>query len=342
MSKHFSDKLPTRSLPVHRRWVAVGHGLYAVILSLALWGIQRDGDRTWMGTILLFSPRWVLGLPLLLLFPLAFRFRRRWLWGDAVLAGVLIGPVMGLEVPFLSHPAPAGNEPAIRVVTCNLRGNRLHLQRLLKMGTAADLLTLQECPPNSFADVPVELREGWHIQQDGQLCIASRYPLSDPKRRDRKSFGGWGTAALGCRVEWPHGAFHLVTLHLATPREGLEAILYSGQKGIAPLQANIELRSGESQGIRQWIAAEFGPCLVTGDFNMPVESQIYQRFWSQATNAYSQTGFGFGFTKFTRWHGVRIDHILLSDSWKVLEARVLSDVGSDHRPLEAVCVRRAI
>ncbi len=342
MSKHSSHKLSTRSLPAYRRWVAVGHGLYAVIQALALWGIHGDGDRTWLGTILLFSPRWVLGLPLLLLISLALRFRRRWLWSDAVFAGLLIGPVMGLKISVPSHPAPAENAPAIRVVTCNLRGNRSHLHQLFEVGTEADLLTLQECPPDSFADVPEKLREGWHIQQDGRLCIASRYPLSDPKRLDRKPFEGWGTAALGCRVEWPHGAFHCVTLHLTTPREGLEAILYSGQKGIAPLKTNTELRSRESDWVSQWIAAEFGPCLVTGDFNMPVESQIYQRFWSQETNAYSKAGCGFGFTKFTRWHGVRIDHILLSDSWKVLEARVLSDVGSDHRPLEAVCVRRAI
>ena len=55
-----------------------------------------------------------------------------------------------------------------------------------------------------------------------------------------------------------------------------------------------------------------GPFLVVGDFNAPVESVIYRRYWGDLRNAFSYAGFGFGSTRLNGWIRVRIDHILAS------------------------------
>jgi endonuclease/exonuclease/phosphatase (EEP) superfamily protein YafD len=66
---------------------------------------------------------------------------------------------------------------------------------------------------------------------------------------------------------------------------------------------------------------------------MPVDSAIYRRYWSAWQNAFSTAGLGFGYTKYTRRWGIRIDHVLAGDEWRVLEARVGPDLGGDHRPV---------
>ena len=78
-----------------------------------------------------------------------------------------------------------------------------------------------------------------------------------------------------------------------------------------------------------------GPLLVAGDFNMPEESAIYRRHWSGLNNAFSCAGYGFGTSKETRWHGIRIDHVLLGPGWSCLHTQVGPHLGGDHRPMVA-------
>jgi endonuclease/exonuclease/phosphatase (EEP) superfamily protein YafD len=46
-------------------------------------------------------------------------------------------------------------------------------------------------------------------------------------------------------------------------------------------------------------------------------------------------GWGYGYSKFTRWHGLRIDHVLADDNWRVANSYVADDHGGDHRPVVA-------
>jgi endonuclease/exonuclease/phosphatase (EEP) superfamily protein YafD len=74
---------------------------------------------------------------------------------------------------------------------------------------------------------------------------------------------------------------------------------------------------------------------VAGDFNMPIESAIYRRDWADFHNAFSEAGFGWGWTKWTRLFGVRIDHVLSRDGLVCTRAWIGGKTGSDHRPLVA-------
>ena len=79
--------------------------------------------------------------------------------------------------------------------------------------------------------------------------------------------------------------------------------------------------------------------IVAGDFNMPSDSRIYRACWAKYRNAFSDQGFGYGYTKWTPLrgsrYGLRIDHVLTSDHWHVQRAWIGPDVGSDHLPILA-------
>ena len=72
---------------------------------------------------------------------------------------------------------------------------------------------------------------------------------------------------------------------------------------------------------------------------MPPDSVIYRRYWGRYENAFSQTGFGFGKTRWTTMKGItfgiRIDHILSNEHWQPERCWVGPDIGSDHLPMFA-------
>jgi endonuclease/exonuclease/phosphatase (EEP) superfamily protein YafD len=72
---------------------------------------------------------------------------------------------------------------------------------------------------------------------------------------------------------------------------------------------------------------------------MPAESIFYRRDWLDYANAFSNAGFGYGLTMkvIIRGfrYGVRIDHILMSESLTAEKCWVAPDVGSDHLPVIA-------
>jgi endonuclease/exonuclease/phosphatase (EEP) superfamily protein YafD len=136
-------------------------------------------------------------------------------------------------------------------------------------------------------------------------------------------------------MDTPHGAIQFVNLHLPTPRDGIESFLGRDPEAVRTIDANTVLRSKASLAASHWIEQWADPLLIAGDFNTPVESAIYRNFWGHYTNAFSRSGFGWGYTKRTRWMGARIDHILGSPEWRCRRAWVGPDVGSDHLPVLA-------
>jgi endonuclease/exonuclease/phosphatase (EEP) superfamily protein YafD len=84
---------------------------------------------------------------------------------------------------------------------------------------------------------------------------------------------------------------------------------------------------------REWVDAGDGPTVVGGDFNLPVESSIFQRHWGDLINSFSAAGTGWGVTKRTTAIGVRIDHVLVGREWRVVSSFVGPEIGSDHLPL---------
>jgi endonuclease/exonuclease/phosphatase (EEP) superfamily protein YafD len=314
-----------------------GYLAFTLGLAALLWLV---GDLWWPATLLTFGPRWISLLPLPLLVPPAVLFRPTGL-APLVLGGaVSIGPVMGICIawPHSGAAEPDALGAPIRFLTCNVGGGA-DIEELLDYVLAEDpdVITLME----SGRDLPLP-REGdgdWQVRRVGGIFVASRYAIVATETLRSEQLASWHHPALRCTLRTPQGDVEVTAVHLATPREGLEAVLHSLWRGIPEMKRITALRWTESE-LASELAKSTGPSLVAGDFNMPVDSAIYRRYWSGWQNALSLAGFGFCQTKFTGHFGARIDHILANDDWQVMSARVGPHIGGDHRPVVAELRRR--
>ena len=134
----------------------------AILYTLAiicLWAwMVWEGDREWLATMILFSPRWLFGLPLPLLALAAAIWYRRLLVLLAIAAFVLIGPFMGFKANLAtSEAAPA----TLRVLTCNIAQNWFDKEAFAEVVVTEqpDVVALQEVGWNTKFIWPDE----WHV-----------------------------------------------------------------------------------------------------------------------------------------------------------------------------------
>lgn len=141
----------------------------------------------------------------------------------------------------------------------------------------------------------------------------------------------------------PAGDVDFCCVHLPSPRYGLAQVL-DRRTLLSPSRSGLideeeDERRRQSEEAAEVVAAISAPVILAGDFNLPTDSTIYRRSWSQYRNAFSMSGFGFGQTmrpEVRGWQfGIRIDHILTGPDWRPRRCWVGPDVGSDHLPLIA-------
>jgi endonuclease/exonuclease/phosphatase (EEP) superfamily protein YafD len=313
-----------------------GYLAVAAIACVTLWTLA---DRWWPATLFLFGPRWVLLLPLAALIPLALKRRVSLLIPLAIGAAIVLFPIMGLRLGWLSRLGSDEGTATLRVVTLNTDGAlgpALDLPFRLKEWRA-DIVALQEC--GEVLQAAVVGLEGWHRHATGQMCVLSRYPIrsaaitswDDLEAARERGIGG-SSQAVSYVIDTPHRSVQFVNLHLETPRKGLEGLF---ELDIGRVAENTTLRSIESSRTRSWLGAATGSVIIAGDFNMPVESAIYRRDWAEFRNAFSGAGVGFGMTRDNGWIQVRIDHILTGSHWQTKRVSVIRGAGHDHRPVVA-------
>ncbi len=321
------------------RWVTALSIAHLGAVALA-WLAIGFGDRSWPATLLLFGPRWALAIPLAALAPAALAVRSaRALAVQAAAAALAAWPLMGLCLSpkglgdALGPDASPGRD--LRIMSHNLGGRLVRptspaLLSVLER-VRPDVVALQECIP---AEEGVLAIEGWHAHAEDQICLLSRFPIRRVDARDRKDVwdrGGSG-AIVRYEIETPRGIVDVVDVHLETVREGLSALRH---RDLGEFEENLRERRWESSLARAWTRRAAGPVLVAGDFNMPVESAIYREEWGELANAFGEAGLGWGWTKRSRWLGVRIDHVLASPELECLGAWVGPETGSDHLPIIA-------
>ncbi len=329
-----------------------GYGFGVLGCAAVLW---IGGDVWWPGTLLLFGPRWVIGLPFFLLVPASLWAGRRLWLPLAVAALVFVFPFMGLELPNvfagnsvgasvgIGGRASEGIDEWLRIVSLNVahgRGLESSLQDLVAQWDA-DVIALQEC--GGVVERQVGTVEGYEGHVYGGLCLLSRFPILSAEGMNRQSFEAAGGAGWAIRygLLTPGGdTLNLMNLHLGTPREGLWEIRYgSFADGVAALRRSRALRRAEAERARAWLDETSGNRIALGDFNAPVESRIYRAYWDDLINAFDRAGLGLGHTRYNGWIRARIDHLLTDGSWIPTSVVVGSDVGSDHRPLLVVLRR---
>jgi endonuclease/exonuclease/phosphatase (EEP) superfamily protein YafD len=127
----------------------------------------------------------------------------------------------------------------------------------------------------------------------------------------------------------------LFSVHLASPRDGLQEAARAAWRSASQVQADTELRWAQSENVARRAAAVSTPLLVVGDFNTPSESVLFRRIWDPYTDAFSAAGWGWGYTYWGHMARVRVDHILTGAGWRCERCWVGPDVGCSHRPVLA-------
>lgn len=314
-----------------RTWLVVLGGV-----ALLLW---RWGDDWWPATVLMFAPRWPWALPLLPLLAWALWRQRRQV--PVLLAGVLVWAlgVQNLNLPWPGTWWPPARTGQLRVVSYNIGGVNTTTPAVLALvdELRPDVMLLQECGGTVKRARAALETLGWQVQEHTGSCLITRFAVAGVVEANHDTFWKLGGNGIGVRyaLKSPGLDFTVMNIHPETVREGLEAVLHRGPAGADRLRDVTALRELEHQNLAALAAQVKGPLLVTGDFNLPAQSAIYRRHWGGYVNAFSHAGWGLGGTKATRWHRLRIDHVLAGPGWRVHGAWVGPHVGGDHRPLVA-------
>jgi vancomycin resistance protein VanJ len=303
---------------------------------VAAWGLLALADWHWVGTLLAFGPRWVMLMVVGIVAIGAAFWRPGALLPLGAAGAIVAGPVMGLCVSVRTWLPGKKSGMALRVLTCNTLVGRAdsRLARLIAI-EQPDVVALQEWPEER--PLPCVLAEGWHVMREQGLVLASRLPIA-ASQRFASPISPSHTLGLRCELRTADGSVQFCVLHLRTPRKGLEAVLQDGWDGLDDLAEVTAQRRDEGAALGAWLRQCEGPLVVAGDFNLAPESSIYRGQFGWLQNAFSMAGWGWGATKVTRYHGVRIDHILGSRQWRFVRCNVGPDVGSDHRPVVAEMV----
>jgi endonuclease/exonuclease/phosphatase (EEP) superfamily protein YafD len=312
-------------------WVRVCSWLYLAV-AVGLWALLYEADLWWPATVLMFSPRWPLLAPLLVLVPAAALWRRRSLPALAAAGAVVAGPVMGLCVPWgrVFAGPPAGMR--LRVLTCNMHYYRVNPAPLddLVFAAGPDVVALQEWAENNRSAIMVG--KDWHVRRTPRLFLASRFPIGEVKEVGWHSVSDRG-AVSRYDLRTPAGTVYFFSVHLASPRRELrDAVLEGGREDV---QLNSDLRAEQSENLARAAAEAPGPVLLAGDFNTPPESVLFRRVWGRYADAFAAAGFGYGWTFYGSHTEVRIDHVLAGKGWRPTRCWVGPDVGSPHRPVLA-------
>jgi endonuclease/exonuclease/phosphatase family metal-dependent hydrolase len=332
--------LNRRATPA-RWWLAWG-GVAAAALGALL--LRLGGDVWWPVFPFLFGPRWI-ALPLLICpLPLLVTRPKAGVVPAGLTTVLVLAGILGMRVGPARLGLPPSGSPSFRLVEYNMAVSTkvTHdiLQRLDSLG--AQVATLVECP--SYSEV-LRPPAGWNLRSAGELCFLSRFPIVgwDVRSQDDiyKLHGKLAIAKATIVIGGENVTIAL--LHLKSPRDALIEFRYpSAWPGLRTSVDSISaIRNLESHLAIEFLSpAMNGPIIVAGDFNTPEESRIYSRWWSSFSDAFEEAGAGTGYSWHSRWHGIRIDHILMNGGFAARRTWIGPDLGSDHVPVIADLVLR--
>jgi hypothetical protein len=182
--------------------------------------------------------------------------------------------------------------------------------------------------------------KGWTISDGGKdwsdlnLLVATRLPLRGMNFLDHALMDANGVAAR-YDIEVRGSLVRFVNMELPTIQPGLAALVDSKWKGLPELSDVVTGQTRAVLSVRKWIGHGEIPLIAGGDLNVTDDNPVYRAGWSGFDNAFDSAGHGFGYTKMTKWVGLRIDHLLAGPGWRTNWCRVGPKVGTAHQPVTA-------
>ena len=340
------------------RWLARSAVVLSLLCAVGLYALYHHGPaRAGWAELLRYVPFLVYAVPAGLALGLSFLLGWAWRLAAAAALGLMLTGVMDLSLGRhrTDLPPDATGTRTVRFMTYNIKSYRAVFRRggFVPLNNEIeqhqpDILVMQDAREVSRkGDLPYGMREvlpQHKLYAYGQYAVASRFPIRGCAPADM-SFRGEKHEYVRCTVDIDGTAIDLVTAHLLTPREGLNATREDRLGGLDDWNANFADRMAQADRIAGALVPLQRPTIVAGDLNAPEHSPVVQTFLGIGLrDAFSLGGIGWGFT-----HGhslkpgvsfLRIDHILVSPEIGVREAWVGWRGGSEHRPVVADLVIR--
>jgi endonuclease/exonuclease/phosphatase (EEP) superfamily protein YafD len=265
---------------------------------------------------------WWLGL----LVGLAMLFLKRGQrWLSAGTTVMVIWAAVPLVPYWVPATGPAGGR-GLKLIAWNLLWENPRRDEALPwlQRENADVLLLTECT-DEWRERLSPLKEKYPYQissgRDGAegMWLLGRYPLDAPHPDGLAAAKPWISTVMHA----PGGPVRITGMHPRTPRSG---------KRFDQRNAQYDHAAG--------ISASAGmPVVVLGDLNCTPFSPWFQRLLKRGKLRDSALGFGLHSTWRSNGIGLPIDHILVSEDWRVIQRHVHPDrMGSDHHPVIAELV----
>lgn len=284
-------------------------------LSVACWGYTAsltaylilrwiNRESFWfLGLLGNFVPYYF--LPLVLLTPLAYIQRNRWLFvSTSLLMGFGVLWFLPRYIPNnLGHPV-IGADSTLKVVTFNVWGDNPRQTEAIAwlQKTDADIVMLQEIPPAWADDGIPQLREAYPYQVSQSLdlrvwgdAFLSRHPILARQSYDLEN----GFPANDRFEIEVHGELVAIyNVHLYMPQGSRLNFLPLGNHWAMNLLAQYDERGRNSQitSLLEIVGSETLPFIVAGDFNTSDNTMQYARMSRVWTDSFRQAGLGIGAT----------------------------------------------
>jgi endonuclease/exonuclease/phosphatase (EEP) superfamily protein YafD len=325
---------------------------YPVLLAVTCAVFVWVGEDWWVTAALLYAPRLVFGLPLLVLVPwLLLTRRRRLLWTQLAALALTLFPLMGLVLPW---PRAAAAGPSLKLMTFNigLNDEQQVMSAIDAMG--ADLVLLQEAPPWANPVVGGLRARFPHVETSTQFVIASRFPILESTEPDKIPHFERERSPRFMRylVESPLGKLAVYSLHPISPRGAmgvyrLRDLFHQARTGKilagdpeTNMIQNASLRAKQVEAAATMAAREKHPVLIAGDTNLPGLSAALHRHLSGYRDAFRSASWGFGYTFPQRHAFLRLDRIMASPELGFSEFQIGCQGASDHFCVASRVIRR--
>lgn len=331
----------------YRWWTFLASSLNLLaVIGLVLLMLQVS-ENWWLPGALIYLPQTPLLIPSICLLGCSMIWHMRSAILNLTSIGLILVCLCGVRFSLTPFSGTTDSSQNIRLITCNVQDFEPNFGQVLReiASFKPDVLVLQEArhPP----DMLKEYLNGWHWRQESGLMIGSKWPLGEAMLCHTSPYSR--NTALVVQLDAPGGAITLGNVHLMTARRGLTDLSISSildGSGPASVEHHAFLRDEEARQTQRFLSevSQGSRLIVAGDFNMPTTSSIFADSFGSYSDAFDETGIGFGYTAPCRRVGLwlpevpwlRIDHILTSGHWETLRCEAGKLNGSDHRLVAAV------
>lgn len=300
-------------------------------------------------------------------------FRKHWVRTFFnILLIVLAYPAISLYHPWQSRPLPESvssdtTQLSLRLLTLNAHAflyqkftsDGWHPSLEYIASSDADIVCLQEAvlsdsnsPYVSLESLKKKLPQYPYIDanlaQEGKgsrLILLSKYPITMSKRvaLESEQYGAM-MYHLDIDRDQPLVLYNLHLESFRLTRIDTDKYVKLAKKGASKelsekvytkFNPSYQRRAMQAEMLHQDIKKQHSPyIIVCGDFNDTPISYAHGKLSDGMTDAFQNSGQGFGFTFHVKKIGIRIDHILHSKAIQSYDCQVPQDLGiSDHNPI---------